>query len=160
MTTRLLVAIAGLAAAATSSHAQQLVMVADSTNDRISTFSAVDGSLVNASFIVNQPGFTFNFPKDVIQVGNEVWVSDQTADSIFGFNIQASNSANSVVSPVAAWGAMSMTGASTNESSMVTANKIAITTAPYRIARPQARKPRRTQKPGDGDTGSLLSAAP
>ncbi len=88
MNTRLLVAIAGLTAAITSAQAQQLVMVADSTNDRISIFSAVDGSLVNASFIVNQAGFTFNFPKDVIQVGNEVWVSDQTADSIFRFNLQ------------------------------------------------------------------------
>jgi hypothetical protein len=83
---RALIAAAGLAA--TSATAQTYVMVADSTNDRVSLFNFNDGTLFNAAFIVNQAGFTFDFPKDVIQVGNEIWVSDQTADSIFRFNLQ------------------------------------------------------------------------
>ncbi len=86
MYSRTLLMIAGLAAA--SAQAQQYVMVADSTNDRVSLFSPVDGSLLNAAFIVNQAGFAFNSPKDVIQVGNEIWVSDQLADAIFRFNLQ------------------------------------------------------------------------
>ena len=86
MNLRYILAAAGLATA--PALAQNFVMVVDSANDRVSTFNATDGSLVNATFIVNQAGFTFETPKDVIQVGNEIWVSDQLADAIFRFSLQ------------------------------------------------------------------------
>jgi hypothetical protein len=76
--------------AASASHAQRFLMVADSTNDRVSLYSPADGSLVNATFIVDAGGTPYNIdlPKDAIQVGNEVWIIDQNADSLFRFDLQ------------------------------------------------------------------------
>jgi hypothetical protein len=87
---RLLAGIAGLALTAAASAQQQMLMVPDSTADKIMLFSAVDGSLVNGSFILDAGGtpFDFNTPKDVIQVGNEIWVSDQVSDAVFRFDLQ------------------------------------------------------------------------
>ena len=66
----------------------QYLMVPDSTNDVIVLLNASDGSVVNPTFIADDNGVTFNFstPKDVQQVGNEIWVADQVADAIFCFS--------------------------------------------------------------------------
>ncbi|GJQ28854.1 MAG: hypothetical protein HBSAPP03_07380 [Phycisphaerae bacterium] len=75
------------AALATFAHAQTYLMIPDSgTIDRIMLFDA-DGNLINQNWLVDgPPTWDFNTPKDVIQVGNEIWVSDQVADAIFCFS--------------------------------------------------------------------------
>lgn len=84
-----------VAAAASSAHAQFL-MVPDSTGDRIMLFNEFDGSLINASFIVDGAGVGYDWqtPKDVIQVNNEIWVSDQLSDSITRFTTSGAFIAN------------------------------------------------------------------
>lgn len=56
------------------------LMVPDSSNDRIAIFDPFDGSLINADWITlsNDPGT----PKNAIQVGSEVWISDQIRDRV------------------------------------------------------------------------------
>lgn len=81
------VSAALLVASAAVSASGQYLMIPDSSADRIMLFSAQDGSLVNQNFIVDAGGspYDFNTPKDAIQVGNEIWVSDQISDAIFRF---------------------------------------------------------------------------
>lgn len=84
-----LVALLGLSASASA----QFLMVPDSTADRIMVFNDFDGSAVNLNFIVDAgvgSPFDFQTPKDVIQVDNEIWVSDQLTDAIFRFNLNGS----------------------------------------------------------------------
>jgi hypothetical protein len=84
----LLVGFAGLAL---SAHAQQqqMLMVPDSSSDKIMLFSAVDGSMINADFILDAAGnpYDFNTPKDAIQVGAEIWVADQVSDAVYRFDL-------------------------------------------------------------------------
>jgi|GEM_PF-2616921 hypothetical protein len=81
---RLAAASAAIAVACCAAHGQY-VMVPDWT-DRVMLFSAVDGSLVNPDFIPDNPGvWNFESPREAIQVGNEIWVTDQISDSIFRF---------------------------------------------------------------------------
>ncbi len=84
----LIVAITGVPAQA------QYLMVPDSASSttapsgaaRIMLFSAADGSLVDANFIPNATSpYTFATPKEIYQVGNEIWVSDQVANAVFCF---------------------------------------------------------------------------
>ncbi|HVS08827.1 MAG TPA: hypothetical protein VMS76_03060, partial [Planctomycetota bacterium] len=82
-------AAALLCATAASAHAQYM-MVVDSTSDRVLLFDAHDGALVNASFIVDDPTsaqYNFQTPKDAIQVGDQVWVSDQLSDAVYRFDL-------------------------------------------------------------------------
>ncbi|MBK7403269.1 MAG: hypothetical protein IPJ41_01215 [Phycisphaerales bacterium] len=65
------------------------IMIPDSTNDRVMLFSEADGSLINADWIDLSP-YGAQTPVNAIQVGNEVWVSDQLADSIFRFSLDGS----------------------------------------------------------------------
>ncbi len=78
----------GLAAAGAS--AQQYLMVPDSTADRIILLNG-DGTMNNATWIPDAAGSPYDFqtPKDAIQVGSEVWVSDQISDAIFRFAANA-----------------------------------------------------------------------
>jgi hypothetical protein len=76
--------------AATSAADAQNLLVVDSTNDVIMLFSAADGSLINATFIPDDPtalNYNFQTPKDALQVGNEIWVSDQISDAIYRFDL-------------------------------------------------------------------------
>ncbi len=86
-------AAALFAATATSAPAQYL-MIGDSASGtsnpsgaaRIMLFSEADGSLVDANFISNATSpYTFVTPKEVVQVGNEIWISDQVANAVFCF---------------------------------------------------------------------------
>jgi hypothetical protein len=68
----------------------QFVLVPEATGDHILQFSSFDGSAVNLDFIQDDPtstNYNFQIPKDVIQVGNEVWVSDQISDAIYRFDL-------------------------------------------------------------------------
>lgn len=79
-------ALLGLPMAAS---AQQYLLVTESTTDRVMIFDAYDGSEVNTNFILNALSpYSFILPKQAIQVGEQIWVADQNADSIFRFDIQ------------------------------------------------------------------------
>ena len=75
----------GLLASASLASAQ--VMVVESTNKRVALFDANDGSLLDDTFI----DLTLATPAPVtpieaIEVNGEVWISDQTADTVFRFS--------------------------------------------------------------------------
>ena len=79
-----------LFALAGSAPAQTHIAIADSTADAIKLLDPFDGSVVDPAFIVDAASATtydFNLPKDVFQVNNELWVIDQSADSIFRFDL-------------------------------------------------------------------------
>ncbi|MFG0329457.1 MAG: hypothetical protein ACF8PN_06095 [Phycisphaerales bacterium] len=79
-------ALGGAALAMTGhAQAQQLLMVPESSNDRVMLFDAFDGSLVDANFIdlVPQGAST---PISAVNIGQEIWVADQVADSIFRYD--------------------------------------------------------------------------
>jgi hypothetical protein len=70
-------------------QAQSFLLIPDSMSDTIGQYSALDGSLINANFIVDAGSaatYDFGTPKEAIQVGNEIWISDQIADAIFIFD--------------------------------------------------------------------------
>ena len=74
-------------ALATACVAQDaLLLVPDSTNDVIAAFDPFDGSLVDPAFI-DLTGLGPGLPKGLAQVGDEIWVSDQTQDRIDRFTI-------------------------------------------------------------------------
>lgn len=81
-----LLAAAGLSAAATAGVPDTFLVVNDSSNDRVVSFNPFDGSLINSSFIDLTP-FDSGTPKGIIQVGNEIWVSDQIRDKIERFTL-------------------------------------------------------------------------
>ena len=66
--------------------AADFLMIPDSQSDRVLLFDDSDGSLVNDNFIDGAGLFTT--PLNAIQVNEEIWVSDQVADSIFRFDLQ------------------------------------------------------------------------
>ncbi|MEM8828062.1 MAG: hypothetical protein AAGE96_01735 [Cyanobacteria bacterium P01_G01_bin.19] len=75
----------------TETIAGSFVMIPDSVRDRILLFDANDGSLVDDNFIdgSDETGLgIFTTPLNAIQVDDEIWVSDQVADSIFRFDLQ------------------------------------------------------------------------
>lgn len=78
----------GLLAVSGLSFGQYLLMP-DSGGDRILKLSALDGSVVDANFIVDaNSATTFNFDVgiEVEVVGDQIWVTDQTADWVFRFD--------------------------------------------------------------------------
>lgn len=83
LSTAALMSVAGTAAA------QEFFMVPDSSNDKIMLFDPLDGSLINPDFILDAGGAPFDFrtPKGIVQVENEIWVTDQIADSVFRFDL-------------------------------------------------------------------------
>ncbi len=86
MATRWLVLLLLCAAA----RGEQLLMIPDSAGDRIMLFHAATGALIDADFIRDAGGAPYDFqaPKDAIQVGGEIWVTDQSSDAIFRFDLQ------------------------------------------------------------------------
>lgn len=67
-------ATVSLVAAATA----QVVIMPDSTNNRLVSFSRIDGSLINN----NMFGLASGTPIHAMQVGNEIWVSEQLGDRV------------------------------------------------------------------------------
>ncbi len=66
-----------------------LLLVPDSNTDQVFLFSAQTGALVNDSFldIATQAGNAgvSSTPIEALEVGNEIWVTDQVADRIWRF---------------------------------------------------------------------------
>lgn len=83
----LAIAFATLSAAAAAAHGQAL-LVPDWSGDRVMLLSAQDGSVINADFIVDpsSAGGHLASPKEAMQVGGEIWVSDQIGDGIFRYD--------------------------------------------------------------------------
>lgn len=68
------------------------LLVVDTRLNRVVTVSAVDGSIVNASFITDaNSAATYDFvtPRAAIRVANQIWVSDQspTINAIYRFDL-------------------------------------------------------------------------
>ncbi len=68
----------------------QFLLIPESTNDRVIAVNAFDGSLVNPNFLdvglaASNAGVS-STPIEVLEVGNEFWVSDQVADRIWRFD--------------------------------------------------------------------------
>jgi hypothetical protein len=72
-----LIAVGGALLSATVANAQ-LVIMPDSTNNRLVGFDPFNGSLVNS----NMFGLAAGTPIHAIQVGSEIWVSEQVGDRI------------------------------------------------------------------------------
>lgn len=75
--------VAGLAAHADA----QFVMMADSTNNRMVLFDPTNGSVVNDNFFALEGGTTVH----AMQVGNEIWVSEQIGDRISRWDFEGSS---------------------------------------------------------------------
>ncbi|MCY3003585.1 MAG: hypothetical protein NTV21_17455 [Planctomycetota bacterium] len=58
--------------------AQQFVMMPDSSNNRLVAFNAVNGTVLNSNVFPLQGGQ----PISAVQVGNEIWVTEQLGDRI------------------------------------------------------------------------------
>lgn len=85
-----LAALVGMASSIASAQSRTtgdcLLMVPDSTNDRVMLFDGADGSLITDNFIDMVPQGA-STPINAVQVGSEIWVSDQIADSIFRYSL-------------------------------------------------------------------------
>lgn len=77
--------VSAMVVAAAAGMASAQIMIPESSNDQVMLFDSFDGSLMNASFIDLTP-YGPGTPINAISVGNEIWVSDQLADSIFRFS--------------------------------------------------------------------------
>lgn len=73
-------AVVGLA------QAQTYVMGVASTNDAVHLFDATTGALFQQNFI-DLSAVGASTPKHAMQVGNQIWVSDQIEDKIFRFDL-------------------------------------------------------------------------
>lgn len=60
-------------------QAQPVILMPDSTNSRMVVFDATNGNLVNNNLFALNAGTT---PVHAIQVGQEIWVSEQVGDKI------------------------------------------------------------------------------
>ena len=77
------------AALLTSTVSAQGVAICDasSAHKRIMLYDAITGNLINKDFIPSPgPGYAFSRPREVLSVGNELWVIDQAQDKIFRFS--------------------------------------------------------------------------
>ena len=76
-----------IAATAAAQVPDQLLLVVDSSNNRVAAFDPFDGTLIDPLFIdLNPLGATT--PKGIAQVGDEIWVSDQVQDRVDRFDFE------------------------------------------------------------------------
>src|ERR1043165_2672279 len=83
---------AGLAAGAVVpvAMAQRQVMALDSTNKKLLLLSPADGSVINGNFISGASGpQAWTTARDCLQVGSEIWVSDQGSGHIWRYSLAA-----------------------------------------------------------------------
>lgn len=74
--------LVALVVAPLAAHAQYLMMP-DSTNNRLVLFDPYNGSVVNPTYFALQSGT----PIHALQVGNEIWVSEQVGDRIARWDV-------------------------------------------------------------------------
>lgn len=94
---KLIKTIAGVALAINlgPALAQQVLLAVDTQGNRILQLSAQTGAVLNGSFIVdanNAATYDFQTPRAAIQVGNQIWVSDQSPsiNAIYRFDLDGS----------------------------------------------------------------------
>ncbi len=76
-----------LASTLASAASAQDLMIVESTTDRVMLFSAADGTLINDTFIdLTTATPSPSTPVEAIEVGNEIWISDQIADTVFRYS--------------------------------------------------------------------------
>lgn len=75
---RLLVVLALAAIGSAGAVAQTYIMMPDSTNNRLVTFNPTTGAVVNTNLF----GLAAGTPVHAMQVGNEIWVSEQIGDRV------------------------------------------------------------------------------
>ena len=78
MSTRNLLVLAALTCAAAHVSAQTYLMMPDSTNNRVVLFNATTGAVENENYFALSGGT----PIHAMQVGNEIWVSEQVGDRV------------------------------------------------------------------------------
>jgi hypothetical protein len=81
-----------LAASVTAATAQDYLLGVNTANNRIAKLDATTGAVLNGSFIVDagDPAtFDLQTPRAAIQVGEQIWVSDQSpgVNSVFRFDM-------------------------------------------------------------------------
>ncbi len=75
--------------------AQDILLVVDSSARAAHAFSPTDGSLIQANYLSwDTLGTGSSTGKHALQVGNEIWVSDQLRDLIYRFNLDGTHIAN------------------------------------------------------------------
>lgn len=81
-----------IALSAGSASATGVLLIPDSDNDRVMAFSPFDGSIINLNFItdIGAVGWALSTPVEAMQVGNEIWVSDQIEDRVQRFDLAGS----------------------------------------------------------------------
>ncbi len=74
--------------AAGSASAQGVLLIPDSDNDRIMAFDPFNGSVIDLNFItdIGAVGWAFSTPVEAMQVGSQIWVSDQIEDRVHRFD--------------------------------------------------------------------------
>ncbi len=87
--------IVSLALFVGTAHAQQVLLEVDTGANRILTLSPTTGAVLNANFITDANSaatYDFQTPRAAIQVGNEIWVSDQSPNinAIYRFDLGGS----------------------------------------------------------------------
>ncbi len=83
MSRAFLSAVVVSALAASGAASGQFLMMPDSTNNRVVLFNPFDGSVVNSNYFALQGGT----PIHAMQVGNEIWVSEQIGDRVVRFDL-------------------------------------------------------------------------
>jgi uncharacterized protein (TIGR03382 family) len=84
-----MIMIACVGAAVGVAQGQTYVMGVASTNDAVHLFDATTGALFQQNFI-DLLAVGARTPKHALQVGNQIWVSDQLDDKIFRFDLSGS----------------------------------------------------------------------
>lgn len=85
-----LFAAAAVFAAGQAVADEQFLLVANATADCVMKFDAKTGELLDPDFLPDANGSPYDFttPKGVLQVGNEIWVADQTQDYVMRFDLE------------------------------------------------------------------------
>jgi hypothetical protein len=74
----------------TVTPASSFLATLDSNADKALLLDATTGAVVNANWIVdanNAATYDFSTPKALVQVGQEIWISDQVANAIYRFSL-------------------------------------------------------------------------
>jgi hypothetical protein len=82
---RITLAALALVTVFSTAGAQSYVIMPDSSNNRVVAFNPFDGSLVNNNLFAIAGGTT---PVHAMQVGNQIWISEQIGDKISRYDLQ------------------------------------------------------------------------
>lgn len=80
----------GIASAQSRTTGDCFLMVPESTNDRVMLFDSFDGSLITDNFIDLAPQGA-QTPINAVQVGDQIWVSDQLSDSVYRYSMDGTS---------------------------------------------------------------------